>query len=272
MTLMVTGSCAQGISEGTTNATFGPGPVPTTGRPGTNDSTGFDFTTGGRPDGTDTITTRPPDPSTGSTGQVDTSSDTSGECGDGVADPGEECDRDDLLGLGCADVDPMFTGGTLSCTARCTFDTSRCGAAPNPIAQCSNPNALIPDDDPTGLTDTIVLPPEFLGGTITDVNIEVELDHTFIGDLVIDVSHAGTSTVLHNFCISEDNIHVLYDDQAGSEFDCGQSDLGLPVQPFGTLADLDDARVETDWTLFIEDQALQDVGTLTRWCVTISWM
>ena len=270
MALLVIGSCAQGVPGGTAGSF---GPVTTTDPPITNSSTTGDFTTGGRPDSTNGMTTRPVDPSTGSTtDRVDTSSGPGPECGDGVADPGEECDRDDLLGLGCADVDPIFTGGTLACTARCTFDTSSCGSAPNPIAQCSNPNALIPDDDPFGLIDTITLPPEFLGGTITDVNVEVELDHTFIGDLVIDVTHAGNTTILHGSCLTEDNLHVTYDDQAATPFNCSESDLGQTVQPFGRLENQDGAPVEAEWELFIEDQAAQDFGTLARWCVTISWI
>ncbi len=44
-------------------------------------------------------------------------------CGDGVADPGEECDDPDLRGYGCEDVG--FAGGTLACFA-CLFDTTAC--------------------------------------------------------------------------------------------------------------------------------------------------
>lgn len=269
MALLVIGSCAQGIPGGTAGSF---GPVTTTDTPITNSSTTGDFTTGGRPDSTNGMTTRPVDPSSGATTErVDTSSGPGPECGDGVADPGEECDRDDLLGLGCADVDPVFTGGTLACTARCTLDTSGCGSAPNPIVECSSPDTPIPDANPVGVTDTIVLPPEMLGGVITDVNIEVELDHTYIGDLFIDVTHAGTPVTLHSSCTNSLNLHAIYDDQAGTAFNCDQSDLGLPARPHGTLADLDGAAIETEWTLFIVDQVGQDFGTLNRWCVTISW-
>ena len=50
-------------------------------------------------------------------------------CGDGVIQPGEQCD-DSAWGsiTGCADFD-SFTGGTLSCDAQtCLFDTSNCTA------------------------------------------------------------------------------------------------------------------------------------------------
>jgi hypothetical protein len=49
-------------------------------------------------------------------------------CGDGVAEPPEQCDGVDLQGLDC--TDSGFTGGTLGCMANCTFDTSGCTGGP----------------------------------------------------------------------------------------------------------------------------------------------
>jgi hypothetical protein len=47
-------------------------------------------------------------------------------CGDGMAEPPEECDGIDLQGLDCTDLG--FAGGVLACTGDCTFDTSSCTA------------------------------------------------------------------------------------------------------------------------------------------------
>lgn len=46
-------------------------------------------------------------------------------CGDGLVDPGEDCDGDELGGATCQSVGE-FTGGILGCTQQCTFDTSGC--------------------------------------------------------------------------------------------------------------------------------------------------
>lgn len=49
-------------------------------------------------------------------------------CGNGELDPGEACDGTDL-GLptsNCADYNPSFSGGVISCTNDCQFDTSKC--------------------------------------------------------------------------------------------------------------------------------------------------
>jgi hypothetical protein len=47
-------------------------------------------------------------------------------CGNGVVDPGEQCDGAALRGLSCVTVDPFLTGGTLLCSAGCTIDTTKC--------------------------------------------------------------------------------------------------------------------------------------------------
>jgi len=47
-----------------------------------------------------------------------------GNCGNGVLDPGEQCDGSDLGGETCQSQG--FVGGTLSCSASCAFDTSAC--------------------------------------------------------------------------------------------------------------------------------------------------
>ena len=45
-------------------------------------------------------------------------------CGDGVIQTGESCDGSNLGGTSCSSQG--FTGGSLSCTASCTFNTSAC--------------------------------------------------------------------------------------------------------------------------------------------------
>ncbi len=45
-------------------------------------------------------------------------------CGDGVRDPGEVCDGEDLGGVSCESMD--FVGGQLLCTNHCVFDDSQC--------------------------------------------------------------------------------------------------------------------------------------------------
>lgn len=274
--------CAKGVDEG--NLSFGP--IDPTADTATSNPPPFDPTTGGQGVMTGDSTGAPPDDdgttavADGTTGPVDASTgpadpDTSTGpagpvCGDDLAEPGEECDGADLAGLACPDIDPMFTGGTLACDDACAYDTSGCTAAANPIEVCQVVNAGISDNSTT--SSTIVLPPELLGGTITDVDVEVELDHTFIGDLQIDVNANGTSVIVFSRCGVEDNLHATFDDEAGAGFNCASSDANQTVTSFASLTALDGAAVTANWTLDVADQAGGDQGTLQQWCVTIAWM
>jgi hypothetical protein len=47
-------------------------------------------------------------------------------CGNGVVEPGEQCDGSDLRGMTCPMVDPFLTGGTLRCGTNCEFMTGYC--------------------------------------------------------------------------------------------------------------------------------------------------
>ncbi|MDY0004154.1 MAG: DUF4215 domain-containing protein, partial [Polyangia bacterium] len=47
-------------------------------------------------------------------------------CGNGVINPGEDCDTSELGGATCDSLGLGFVGGTLGCAANCTFNTSQC--------------------------------------------------------------------------------------------------------------------------------------------------
>src|SRR3989344_1929626 len=59
-----------------------------------------------------------------SAASVNISADVQGFCGNGVVNSGEECDGSNLNGKSCSTQG--FSGGTLSCNANCTFNTSAC--------------------------------------------------------------------------------------------------------------------------------------------------
>lgn len=280
--VVLLGGCAKGVESDPTSLTFGP-PETTQGPATTNDP--IDPTTGGQTsadESTETAegpTTAAADESTGpvdpseSTGPVDPSTSTGPAgpvCGDGVAEDGEDCDGADLAGLACPDVNAMFTGGTLACDGACAFDTSGCTAADNPIEVCQVVNAAIADL--SMVSSTIVLAPAQLGGTITDVNVEVQLDHTYLGDLEIDITSGANVVVFDNLCSAQPNLHATFDDQAGAALSCPSSDSGLSATPSFPLSAFNGGVVGANWTLVVEDQLGGDSGSFQQWCVTISWM
>ncbi|WP_428267305.1 S8 family serine peptidase [Haliangium sp.] len=103
----------------------------------------------------------------------------------------------------------------------------------------------IPDNDATGITSTIDVPDSL---TISGAQVAVDITHTFIGDLIVELtSPAGTTVRLH--------------DRSGGSAD----DL---VQTYD-VADFNGENSAGTWTLFVSDNAGIDLGTLNTWTLTI---
>ena len=94
---------------------------------------------------------------------------------------------------------------------------------------------------------------------IGDVNIKVDISHTYIGDLIIEVmSPTGTIVRLHNRTGgSTDDLITTYDDATNT-----------PDGP-GLLADYNGEDAIGTWTLIGTDNASQDTGTLNSWTLLI---
>ena len=104
---------------------------------------------------------------------------------------------------------------------------------------------------------------------ITDVDITVDLAHTWVGDLTVQlVSPAGTTVLLvDQLCGSVDNWdNVTFDDQAGLAVSTACSPippaLAGSVIPQGALSDINGQSAVGAWTLVITDQVGGDGGTL----------
>ena len=123
------------------------------------------------------------------------------------------------------------------------------------IAGCSQPSLAIPDASPAGVYDVIAFPNQLqIGGVL----VYVSITHTWIGDLIVEVTSPGGTTVrLHNRTgMSADNIIGTYG------FD-------LSVDGPGSLDDFIDELSLGDWTLWVSDNAGIDVGTVNEWCVEV---
>lgn len=94
---------------------------------------------------------------------------------------------------------------------------------------------------------------------VGDVDVAVDITHTYIGDLVVELrSPRGDTVVLHNRGGgAADNLIASYDDE-------GQAPSGP-----GALSDFDLAPATGLWTLTVRDQAGGDVGTLNGWSLRV---
>jgi subtilisin-like proprotein convertase family protein len=121
--------------------------------------------------------------------------------------------------------------------------------------QCISPALAIPDNNPTGVYSTLTFMQDV---TISDVEIYLNLTHTYIGDLIVEIrSPEGTTVRLHNRGGgSADNIIGWYDST-------------LPVAGPGSLADFAGEHSAGEWRLWVSDNASIDVGTVNTWCVKV---
>ena len=116
------------------------------------------------------------------------------------------------------------------------------GSAPGQFTQTSEPALRIADR--STIQDAITVD---RSGTATSVSVAVDISHTYIGDLVIDlIAPDGTSQTLHS--------------RTGGSAD----DIDRTYAP-----DFDGTGIAGNWTLRVSDRAGGDVGTLNGWTLTI---
>jgi hypothetical protein len=133
----------------------------------------------------------------------------------------------------------------------------------------------IPDNSPAGVTNTFNV---LNNVTLTDVNVRVKIDHTWVGDLYIKLrSPLGTEVVLldrpgytvSGFGCGSDNMDVTFDDAASivPETWCPGTIpwLSGPAKPFTPLSAFNGESTQGNWVLTVRDLASADVGNLVTW-------
>ncbi len=120
---------------------------------------------------------------------------------------------------------------------------------------CDSPALAIPDDDSNGVSTVISVD---LDREITSIKLDLNLTHTFIGDLMVELtSPQGTTVILHNRSGgSADNIIGTYPDD---------------LTPDQSLDAFLGQSMEGDWTLSVSDHAGWDTGTINQWCLHLGY-
>ena len=103
----------------------------------------------------------------------------------------------------------------------------------------------IPDNNPQGVSTSVNVPDSI---TIAGLQLELDLSHTYIGDLIITLSHDGIDRVVHNRTGGSDN------------------DIRTTLNVPG----FNGVDAQGQWTIHISDHAGQDVGTLQSWKLHIT--
>eukprot|EP01095_Lingulamoeba_sp_RSL-Kostka_P016900 TRINITY_DN84_c0_g1_i1.p1 TRINITY_DN84_c0_g1~~TRINITY_DN84_c0_g1_i1.p1 ORF type:complete len:1135 (+),score=482.18 TRINITY_DN84_c0_g1_i1:299-3703(+) len=119
-------------------------------------------------------------------------------------------------------------------------------------------------EDTFDFTDTLDVPESDI---ITEVEVSLLLQHTWISDLVIDVtSPSGTNVVLFNSdCGSSDHIFETFADGGGDI--CVDANPAAPLEPLSTFNGEDQ---QGTWTLHINDSVGGDSGEINDWFIRIN--
>ncbi len=125
-------------------------------------------------------------------------------------------------------------------------------AATQTIHHEAAPGLAIPDNTPAGVSSSLAIGQ---AGTVKGVKVSVDITHTYIGDLRVElVAPGGQQVLLHDRSGgSADNLIRAYDSVTSPG-----------------LAGLAGAATQGNWTLHVSDLAAQDVGKLNRWSLDLS--
>ena len=144
---------------------------------------------------------------------------------------------------------------------------------------CSRPNVVIPDNNPRGVLDVITPPnPQ----TLTDVDVYVQISHTYVSDLVVTLEHSRTFTTLLDrpglprtrYGCPGDNVGAWFDDEARNvaEDQCTRPSppntaIAGDVKPNSRLSTFYNTDSSGAWGLRVRDRHSRDVGRLVQWCL-----
>lgn len=127
----------------------------------------------------------------------------------------------------------------------------------------------IPDGDSASMSLTIR---DSL--TIVDLDVTVNLTHTFVGDLSLFLrSPAGTQVRLissNNAVSGENFINCRFDDDAAQSITQGTAPFTGRFRPVQPLTAFDNTNSAGQWTLYVRDSLLVDSGTINNFTIHIA--
>lgn len=149
-----------------------------------------------------------------------------------------------------------------------TFETSR-NVAPEYVS--TDTPIAIPDADPAGTKSVIAVTDD---KTVLDVDLLVEIAHTFTGDLTLQLLTPGGQTIAlaNRRGGSGDNFAgTLFDDEALVPIADGTAPFSESFQPDGLLAAADGINANGNWELRVVDNAGSDTGTIVSWTLMLTY-
>ncbi|MGD9928926.1 MAG: proprotein convertase P-domain-containing protein [Mangrovibacterium sp.] len=120
------------------------------------------------------------------------------------------------------------------------------------VEKTSSPALAIPDKNSTGIADQILVEET---GPLAEVQVEVDISHTYIGDLIVSL-------------ISPNSMQIDLHKRSGGSADNLKKTFDLQNTP--ALSQLNGQSIQGAWTLKVSDHAAIDTGTLNSWKLTLN--
>lgn len=128
--------------------------------------------------------------------------------------------------------------------------------------------------NPTTTTSTLTLPTLGGGLVIADLNITLDITHSYSGDLsIVLISPNGTRVRLISEDINRSGANftnTVFDDQAGTAITAATPPFTGTFRPEQSLAAFRGQDTLGDWVLEITDNFTGDVGTLNSWSLEVT--
>ncbi len=108
--------------------------------------------------------------------------------------------------------------------------------------------------------------------TISEVNVTMNINHTYVGDIEASlISPMGTEVLLTsaNGGSGANYTNTTFDDDASESITEGNPPFTGTYSPEGNLSDFNGENAQGEWTLKIEDLENWDGGTLLNWNLNI---
>lgn len=129
----------------------------------------------------------------------------------------------------------------------------------------------LPIDDVGIITSHLVVAGR--AGFVSDVNVLVDIEHPFDGQLVLTlVSPAGTRVALtnHNGGAGQNFSSTVFDDDSSNALASGAAPFEGVFRPVGDLNAFENEPLNGDWQLEVADEVAGESGTLLSWSLTFA--
>jgi subtilisin-like proprotein convertase family protein len=149
-----------------------------------------------------------------------------------------------------------------------TFETGR---NVSPAYASTDTPVAIPDNNATGAASTIHVSDV---NTVLDVNVTVNITHTYDGDIslyLIGPNGAQVTLAATRGGSGDNYTNTVFDDSAATPIASGSAPFTGSFRPDSPLSAFNGLRAAGDWRLKVVDSASSDVGSIVDWTLSLTY-